>query len=56
MYRYRIVCDGSETMLLCAGIALQEGTGTISFYDKEGIVLAIFPATAVVLLINIEKE
>jgi len=27
----------------CARIALQEGTGQVIFYDKEGVVLAIFP-------------
>jgi hypothetical protein len=36
----------------CAGIALQEGTGQVTFYNKEGIVLAIFPNNVFIIKEN----
>lgn len=57
MYVYKVICGELGNFTIeCAGIALQEGTGTISFYNKEGVVLAIFPATAMVLLNKIDGE
>jgi hypothetical protein len=53
MYEYDVVLEGIKYDVFCDGVALQEGTGQITFFDKDGIVLAIFPNTTVIRLIGI---
>jgi hypothetical protein len=53
MYEYRVEIGNITFDTKCDGVALQEGTGQITLFDKEGLVLAIFPNTAIVRLIGI---